>query len=136
MLLPFTVGSLQAGHMSNNEGRFADKGMHSIVECIASTVCHDFRSEINQSRSGRITWLIIPRLMDLLQDSAKRDLREELVEKQRWVPSLGSHGPFPEACFSQENVHSRLRPTGHGDPQCFVKINFSLPDPDFATLAS
>jgi hypothetical protein len=82
------------------------------------------------------TRLIIPRSMDMMQDSAKKDVWRNWSGETAAGAKPWHHGPYPEVCFSQENVHSRLPLTIHGDPLCFVKINFSLLDPAFATLAS
>jgi len=69
--------------------------------------------------------------MNVMQDSAKRDLADESGAEKR----LGCIGPFPESAFQQDNDSLRFPSTRHYDPQCFVQIKIHSTDWSLTGLA-
>jgi hypothetical protein len=69
--------------------------------------------------------------MDVMQDSAKRDLEGTEVEKS--LPR--QLRPVPGSVFQPGGQLLTLCFERHHDPQCFVQIEIPLPDWPFAGLA-
>lgn len=92
-----------------------------------TTCCHELQSELaamppSSKRDHKVTlrahtWLIIRPFMNVMQDSAKRDLAEGVERRKPWL-----HRSVPESVFQGLNDSLRFASTRHHDPQCFVEI--------------